>query len=205
MHHPSLILAQVSVLFSDEDFIEVFIWGVAFLFVIVMLFILNRVLRDQLGNYVRGQRTPFAVTPSDLDKMKEEGLLSEEEAKAIRQAIARKVVERAEQEAQAREAKTQGKLGQSGPTLEKSMRAKAMRTLAEMDAAKEREAPPAAETAQPAALPADVPASKAPPALPAKLAPMANLNDLELEQMVQAGFIDEAEAEMVRAARGGEA
>ena len=144
MPTPFALLAQVSVLFSDEDFIEVFIWGVVFLFAIVLLFIINRVLRDQLGRYVRSQRTPFAVSPEDLERMKKAGQLTEEELKAIRQTVARKVVERAEQEA----ATALQSGARSGNTIEDSIRRKAALHLAEQNppapppTAKDDEPPP---------------------------------------------------------------
>lgn len=182
----------ITVLTSDEDFFEMLIYGVAFVFVVLLLFVVNKVLKVGVGRRVRDQHTPFGMSADDLDRLKQSGGLSDEELKRVKSAMAKKFLERAKAEEAAR-----------------NMPAKAeiLLAAAEQEVLRGKEPEPASAppptrptlTRPPAAKESIPPAG--PPPLPEKLQPLAGRSDLELEELIMAGFLTEEEAREVRAAR----
>jgi polyhydroxyalkanoate synthesis regulator phasin len=87
---------------TDAEIVEVIIYGVVFLFVITALFVINRMARIGFGSKVRSTLNPFAMSPEDLKKLEAKGQLTAEEAKAVKQAMVRRFMERAKEDEQVR-------------------------------------------------------------------------------------------------------
>lgn len=190
--HP-LDLTGILVLL-EKDYLEVFIYGVVFVFIIVLLFILNRFLRVGVGNKVKTQQTPFAMTREDLDRLKQSGALSEEEIKHIKDTMNRRFLERMKEEEEARR---------------KPAKADVILTEAEKEILGGGKPTPAGDAAPPRPpITRAAPAASAPPPptvkrteLPENLQPFASLSDFEIDEMRQAGFLGEDDAQRIRKAR----
>jgi hypothetical protein len=198
-----IIFSSVGVLF-DARFTELFIWGFAFVFILVMLLIAKRLLRSQITSKVKKSPLPFGMSPGDLDHMKEDGLLTEEELKAVRATLARKIVERAQEEE--RQRKREGlKAEQVLPAEEQALRGGVAATPQPKAPARAPERPPLqrvpGRSAAPPSAGPSAPTTDASASLPPHLQQLLSKNEFELEELQTAGFITRQEAEQLRRAR----
>jgi hypothetical protein len=178
----------MGVFFDNEDFLELLLYGGGILFALIVLVILAQVLKAGINARVRNTSTPFGMGIDDVNKLHKEGRLTDEEMKAVREAMARQLVERTRAE-------------QAVKSL--PSKAEVALKIAEEQVAS---APPAAK---PAPRPADPPAAKPEPLDPAaaRLAALAGKTDYELEQLRESGFLSEEEfvsAKQLRANDEGE-
>lgn len=123
------------------------------------------------------------MSPSDLDKMKERGDLTQEELVKIRQALARKMVERAEEEE--REKAERDSFG----------------TKAKSKAEFVVPRPPEPKVETPKSTPTPEPPRAATNDLPTHLISLVGRNEIELEEMVQAGFLSDEDYHRVLRAK----
>lgn len=196
----------------EDQFIETVIYALLFLFMVAALFVVSKLIKHQTTTRIRNQQTPFAMTTTDLEKMKASGQLTEEELKAIRRTMARNLMERTEEEERKRQEKPQ--LTADRPTLEDEVRRRSIATMRgrlqedqdapadplaahRQDAARHDGPPPAAQRRRPPA----VPQRDARTALPPHLVQHLERDDLELEQLKEAGFLATDELKLIRAAR----
>lgn len=183
----------VSVLTSDDDFFEMLIYGVAFVFVVLLLFVVNKVLKVGVGRRVRDQHTPFGMSAEDLDRLKQSGGLTDEELKRVKSAMAKKFLERAKAEEAARNQPAKAEILLAAAEAE-VLRGKEPQTTPQ------NPPPVRPPLTRPAAVEEPEPPAEQPP-LPEKLQPLAGKSDLELEELMMAGFLAEEEARQIRAAR----
>jgi hypothetical protein len=182
----SLLAQGLADLISNEDYFEMLLWGIGFVFVIIGLFILNRVLRIGIGGRVKSQTTPFAMTPEDLDRLREEGQLTEEEMKKIRASMSRQFLQRVQEEEERKKKPAKADIALEVET-----------SLAEETTAGSPTTPAKRPPLERAPAPPPSPADK----LPEHLRPMVDKSDLELEELRTAGFITPEEVQQVRRAR----
>lgn len=164
---------------TEISFSEVLVYGVIITFLVIALFVLNRILRVSVGEKVKRTELPFGMSPTDLDKLKSSGTLTEEEMKQIRQAMGRRFIERARAE-------------------EEKKKIPANAELALRMAEGER-APDATKSTHP--VPASAPPERRPPPLPEHLQGMLRKTDLELEEMRLAGFLSDEDIALIRSQR----
>ena len=183
------LFCAVGVFFSDADFMEVFIWGFIFVFIIIFLFILNRLLRLQIGSKVKRSQLPFGMSPADLDKLKETGQLTDEELKRIRHTLARKIVERAEEEERI---KNQDPLAQQASTVGKELHKEEIERLRDLKVDL-----PEKPRQERRIIPDNDPRTGLPP----HLQQLVSKNVMELEELEAAGFITSEDRERIRKAK----
>jgi len=87
---------------TDPEVVEVIIYGIAILFIIIGLFVIIPILRICIGSKIRSTMNPYAMSPDDLKKLQAKGQLTEEEAKAVKRAMARRFLERAKEDEKVR-------------------------------------------------------------------------------------------------------
>jgi hypothetical protein len=94
---------------DSEDFVEIILWGIGVLVALIALFGIKHWLAFTTARRIRESQTPFGMTRQDVDELKAKTGLTDEEAKAIRAAMSRRLVERtkAEQEAKQGPAKAE--------------------------------------------------------------------------------------------------
>ncbi len=173
-----LLLAQGSQ-FTDDDWFEVVVYTVVATIAAVGLIVVSWYLKSLIASAVRKQRTPFGMDTTDITRMKDRGALTEEEAKAVRAAMSRQVLERTRAEEEARRKRF-------SPEVD----------LEEMKQAREASRPRLERMPPPAAEPAQEqpPQPESPPLpredpLPEHLRPLRNRPLLELEEMCNAGLL----------------
>lgn len=173
-----LLLAQGGQ-FTDDDWFEVVVYTVVATIAAVGLVVVSWYLKSLIAAAVRKQRTPFGMDTTDITRMKDRGALTEEEAKAVRAAMSRQVLERTRAEEEARKKRF-------SPEVD----------LEEMKQAREASRP-ALERMPPTAAerPEGQPSEAKPPPppredpLPEHLRPLRSRPLLELEEMCQAGLL----------------
>lgn len=181
-----LLLARADV---ESSFTEVMVWGIFILGLVVVLLILSRFIKGSVERSARSQEIPFGMTTADVDKLRDDAGVTPEEMKAIRQAMARRIRERAELEMRA---KAQGlKPEVLLVRLEEEVRVKG--------AARVREQ--LGET-PPVEIPNYTPPKPRGASLPKHLLPLLGKSDLELEDLQNAGFLSADDARLIREERG---
>lgn len=174
------------------------IWGILFLFVIIGLFVVSRLLRATAESRVKGQVTPFAMTPEDIDKLKAKGKLTEEELKKVREAMARKFLERAKEEEETRRKPVDAAVALAAEE-ERILRGEAKDpAMPPSDEPEKRESP---EDMMPEPEP-DAGRENPAEALPERLRLMLEKSGEELEELRAAGFLDEADLELIEKVKG---
>lgn len=174
---------------ADQEFRETIIWGAIFLGLMVALFVLSKVLRFGIGSQVKGMTTPFGMSAEDIEALKSKGGLNEEELKKIRAAMGRRFKERAVAEV---EAKT--KPGNAAIVL-RALEEKVIQQGADQLRRQEGIAPPVAPMSEFKPFVAgEIPLERI--ALPTEVGPP--VSDMELENMVSAGFITPEELAAIR-------
>lgn len=176
-------------LIADQRFTELFIYAFAFAFLIILLFIISRGLKLGIGSKVKGMDLPFGLGPEDMEKLKKSGQLTEEELKRVKQAMSRQIVERAKAE----EAKRQ--LPEKAEIALQAAEAELVR-----EALKSKfQEPPDVPSSPPS------PAEPAPSLLTAPLSPalesMRHKSDIEIDELMSAGFLSSEDAAALRRAR----
>jgi hypothetical protein len=191
----SSIAAGMEVLFTDDDFFEVLVWGIIFVFVIVGLFILNRVLRITYGGKVRSMGLDFGMKTQDLEKMKEEGQISEEEFKRIKKAMAKQYMSIAMSE----ERKTK-----MAEDVEVALQVAELEVVQEMENDYKKEVSVASEDpSRPPLVPMPSEGSEEiePDPFPERLQPLLKLSEFELLGMKQAGFVTDEDLTLIKQQR----
>lgn len=164
--------------FDNEDFFEMLVYGILFVFVIIALFIVNRLMRDSIGSRVRNRSLEFGMTIQDLDRMREAGEISEEEYKEIKSSLSRRYMEIAKEAEEKRR---------------KSMNAEVALQAEEAKFLKEG-APPKVEPEEPelSSEPSKVYTQESSGAkVPERLEPFMGMGDVELDELNAAGFISD--------------
>lgn len=161
---------------------ELVLWAVALLVGMIILFFVQKVVRAAIDSKVRGVRWQVGIAPDTLDRMSRTGLLSEEEMKKVRQAIARAQMEEAKSAIESRQAKEKG-------AAAKPVKATvaAVAGAESLDAPPREARPPVAEPARTAA-PSAGRSSKAP----------AEKAGIHLEDLLARGLITREEYERLR-------
>ena len=176
---PALVTVLAAAGDPWEEFIELVLYGLGVFILVLALIIVKKVMRASAAAKVRNMGIPFGGDGLDLRQLGQEGKLTPEEVAAIRRAIGRQIAERE-------------------AALEAARKLPPVAEVALAGAIDPQPAPPAPRPAPPR------PAPPAPPAaepVPAALRALVDKSDFELDQMVDAGFIDRATAEEVRAWR----
>lgn len=177
-------LARTASLLEDSDIVEVFIWGIFIVIAVIVMFIVKRLIRQQIDTRIRNTHRPLGMDTSDLDTLKEKGDLSEEEWKAIRQTLARKIVERAQEEERLR--------------AEKEGRSPLPVTRGTIEGL--RRQTPAAQSS-PDTEQGETPAAARKAPLPDRLKVFAEGDDEELEKLLLAGFLTPDDVRQIRDSR----
>ena len=175
---------DIGSLFSDSRFQEVFVYGFVFIFVLLFLFIIAKVMKSGIGNKLKNMETPFAMTPRELDKLKSDAGLTEEEIKRIRQSMARQMVERMQEED--RKKKLAGQAEVALRTLEARIEAEGIEKVKQQEV-------PAAGPPGATALQLPTPPVAPRPALAPHLEPLLSRSEVELEELAAAGFLNETD------------
>jgi len=206
-----MILVAQAAAAPEEGFVEVLIWGICILLLVVALFVAKKWLRARAESAARAREITFGMSTADLEGLKKAGL-SEEELKRIRQAMGRRFLERQLEEekkrqlppaaqaalARAEQEELAKKAGLASERVEEMPRPAARPPLTPPLPV---QPPPvfAAPKARPAA-----PTTKAKPqpgSLPEELQRLLGRSDLEIDELVQAGFLSPEDARRVREAR----
>lgn len=165
----------------DADVRRLFIYAGILLGLILLMIIVKIVMKVYTAGKVSGMRTPFGVSPEDLEKMRSEGRLTPEEARKVRAAMARQLLERQKAEEEARRLPP---------------KAEVILSRAEAELREGRKPPPAEQEDREAPKePPPTPAGnggspEAGPDIPPRLRVHLDRSDVELEQLVEAGFLD---------------
>ena len=171
MTTPAAALSPIVLLGSvEDDIIEVVIYGGIFVVLVILLILVKIFYGVYAKRKVRNMRVPFGLAPEDLGMMKEKAGLTEEELKAVRASMARQMLERDKAEKEAAR-----------------MPKKAEAILSMVEAEVLGGKPPARKPENPPA-----------PLLPAHLQQFATMPDLELEQLHEAGFLDDESLGVLR-------
>lgn len=174
---------------ADQSFRETIIWGAIFIGLMVALFVLSKVLRFGIGSQVKGMTTPFGMSAADIEALKNKGGLSEEELKKIRAAMGRRFKERAKAEV---EAKTKPA---NAAIMLQALEEKVVHQGAEELRRQEGIAPPVAPVVEfRPVVSGEIPPDRVVP--PTEVGPP--VSDIELENMVNAGFITPEELAEIR-------
>jgi hypothetical protein len=183
---------------SDEAFYELLTYGVLFILLVIALFLISRLYVALSGT--RGKPTVFGMDVSDVEKLKTKGGLTDEEAKAIRAAMSRRLLERVKEEEKLKKMPSKAEAALAAIDKETALRLKA-----------EEEKRPAAPTIQPPRLKPTPPAPKqamnaSPPAsvaptLREELQPLLLVSEIELEDMLRSGFISAEDFDLLRTLR----
>lgn len=172
----------------SSDVTELYVYAAILLGLILLMIIIKIVMKVYTATRVGSMKTPFAVSPEDLDRMKGAGQLTPEEARKVRAAMARQILERQREEEEARRQ----------PPKAEIILSRAEEELRAQRAATPGHAGPQPGTPGPS--PEQSPPREAPPpeaegeeeeapAIPARLRPFLGRSDVELEQLVEAGFL----------------
>ncbi len=206
--NPSAGALAFTTFLVHEDVQTLMIYAIAVAVAVILLFVVARVLRHYFSRRTERIELPFGISPSDLDKLRTSGQLTEEELKAVRRAMTKQYLERTEAQEAARKlppkAEAALQLAEMEATARREKEAEAQQAPGQEPAAPEQKQQPsprtkAAEESTPPKAPASLEKS-----LPRRLAPLAAKSDFELEEMVQAGFLSEDDARLIRETRGGE-
>ncbi|MBX3729157.1 MAG: hypothetical protein KF858_08215 [Candidatus Sumerlaeia bacterium] len=163
--------------------LEVLLIGAGlFVLATILLFILKRLRRSDFGD------TP-GLSPRELQELERRQLLNEEEKARVRQAMARQFARREEHERSKLEL-AEGRRGIEALALE----AERLEHV--------RPAPSHAAPALPLAPPPELPSVPLSPALPETLIPLLDRPREELDDLVAAGFLSDADRARVLHARG---
>ncbi|MCB2155874.1 hypothetical protein KQI84_13410 [bacterium] len=187
---PIVLLGQFSLNDpNDQYFLK---WGAAFVVGIIILMFVQHFIRQSVqkrSSSLRGEEERL----DELSQLKKRGLLSEEEMKRVREAMARKFVER-----QA-EASKPAETGKGFSALE-ALAMEAERAESDLVAKK-------SEPKIPESPPPDAPGEPPPPSrprLPERLESLLKKTETDWEDMRNAGFLSDDDVELLRAARAAE-
>lgn len=182
----------------DNRFVEMALWGIGFLFVVIGMFIVLRVLKYQIGNKVKESPLPFGMSAADLEKIQKDGQLTDEELKAVRRTMARKIVARAMEEENAR--KGPKSAAAVAAAAEEKLRHDGVEALRREQEALAAGIPlkPGEKPRQP--IPAELPTEKL-DKLPEHLKALLYKSEFELEELLSAGFLTPQQLALLRAER----
>lgn len=162
---------------------------------VVAYFVIQRIVRAAVARRVRRAGTGAPETSfQDLSKLKAKGVLTEEEAKAVRAALARQFLDEQKQRAApppAKDAKgfsALDALASEAPLLEEQLRAR-------------RGAPPPSDAPPDAADPAKPEPAPDSDGLPERLERLAGADDVVLDELEGAGFLSAEDTALIRARR----
>ncbi|MEQ8818813.1 MAG: hypothetical protein RLY93_01105 [Sumerlaeia bacterium] len=169
---------------------------------LVVWFFIQRFVRKRIEAHVRSIEE-HGIEINDLKRMQKTGLLTEDELKLVRQAMARQFLTDQDQT----EAKRAG--GKAGFDALALLRIEAERADRELEERRRQglSAPPpssgpaprpGADAMPPAAAAPPPPQAEAPPPLPAALQPMTTLSDIELEDLCNAGLLSPDDMERIQ-------
>ncbi len=200
--------------FVDPDFSYVAIYGGICIILVLFLIILSRILRFSFGSKVKNTALPFAMTREDIERMKEEGEITDEEYKRIKETMSKRFIERVKAEEEAR--KRPGRADAVLKRAEDEVRAKSDLGILE----DEPEASPVGKeekASSPKSAPARAPLTRSPEppqpeavteepvkprsGLPSHLEPLLEKTDLELEDLRDVGFLSEEDMLLLRKAK----
>ena len=198
MHRTTNFPLAISDVFSDDRFVEMLLWGIGFVFVLIGMFIVARLLKYQIGNKVKESPLPFGMSASDLEKIQKDGQLTDEEIKAVRRTMARKIVARAMEEEKAR--KGPSSAAAAIAAVEEKLRTQGVEGLRreEEQVATGVPAPIARKTDR--QLPQE-PAEPKLASLPEHLKVLLYKSEFELEELLSAGFITPEQLVLLRIER----
>ncbi|MBI1292417.1 hypothetical protein GC173_14455 [bacterium] len=169
---------------NDAAFQDVLFWGVIFVILIIVLFLASRFFSWWIGSRVKDRSTVFGMDLGDVESLRKKGGISPEEEKAIRAAMSRRMLERVKEEDKIR-----------------NLPPKAAVVLGAIDAETAKQMKAAGD---PGILPKPI-AAVAPPVKEDKLPPEFDLyleaSDMELENLLQAGFLSDSDVSRIRRAR----
>lgn len=183
----------------ESTYTETLIWGGVFLFLVILLFICSKVLKSSIGRKLQNTTLPFAISPKEVEELKKRGALTDEEWKAVRAAQAKRLVERAKAEQRTREMPANAEVALAA--AEAKLREKGAGEIA-------RESPifvvghGTATAPAKVASPPPVPAPHGDDEIPQHLTPLLAKSDMELQELVDAGFLPPADAERIRRKAG---
>jgi pyruvate/2-oxoglutarate dehydrogenase complex dihydrolipoamide acyltransferase (E2) component len=173
---PALVTGLAAAPALWEEFIELVLYGLGVFILLLVLIIVKKVMRASAAAKVRNMGIPFGGDGLDLHRLGQEGKLTPEEVAAIRRAIGRQIAERE-------------------AALEAARKLPPVAEVALGGTVDQQPPPPAPRQAAPRPAPTAPPAAEpVPPALRA----LVDKSDFELDQMVDAGFIDRATVEQAR-------
>lgn len=189
----------------DIDLTELLIYAAVFLVLTIGLVLVKIFLGVYTARKIRNMRTPYGLSGEDLGKLKERGGLSEEEFKAVRAAMARQILERTREEEETKNLPPKAAIILSKAEME--LREKARQAGSGDGTGQTQEQPASPPDSQPDKKPPKEPLKEqAPPRreLPDHLRQLVDKSEVELEQLLIAGFITREDFLMVRDFQRGE-
>ncbi|MCC5876531.1 MAG: SHOCT domain-containing protein [Candidatus Sumerlaeia bacterium] len=179
----------------DVDLTELLVYAAIFVVLTIGLVLVKIFLGVYTARKIRNMRTPYGLSGEDLGKLKDRGGLSEEEFKAVRAAMARQILERTREEDEAKKLPPKAAiiLSKAEMELREKARNAGDKTPQEEISPSEQEPPPETPAEQPQAKPEPPPIE-----LPEHLRQMVDKPEVELEQLLVAGFITREEYLLIR-------
>lgn len=194
-----------------EDWVvNLIIYGIVVAVLIIALFLVMKLIRRGVDTRIH-HFDDQSLKMQDLKKLEGEGLLSAEEMKRVREAMARRFLEETKEKEERERLKGVSaleelrleaeKTGQPDPSESEPPEKEPTRALEEQPAPSRDSLPPPPDSSPAQTTPSPVSPSPTAPSLPERLRSLAAKSEAELEDLLNAGFLEPQDYELILAHR----